>query len=79
MSFLYGRDRTHGILNGPRTLDLDLILYDDRILESNRLTLPHPRMHERSFVLLPLDEIAPGRIHPKLHKTMKEFLQTLHK
>ena len=75
----FGRDRSHGIRNGPRTLDLDLILYDDQILNSERLTLPHPRMHERSFVLLPLAEIAPEQIHPGLNKTMKELLQILNK
>lgn len=79
IELLFGRDRSHGIRNGPRTLDLDLILYGDRILHSERLTLPHPRMHERSFVLFPLAEIAPGQIHPALHKTMKELLQILNK
>jgi 2-amino-4-hydroxy-6-hydroxymethyldihydropteridine diphosphokinase len=74
---LHGRDRSHGIANGPRTLDLDLILYGNRIVHSERLTLPHPRMHQRSFVLLPLAEIAPDQIHPTLHKSVKELLQTL--
>lgn len=73
----FGRDRTHGIPNGPRTLDLDLILYGDRILNTEDLQLPHPRMAERSFVLLPLAEIAPSRIHPQLHKSMKQLLQDL--
>ena len=73
----FGRDRTHGILNGPRTLDLDLLLYGDSILDTENLQLPHPRMAERSFVLLPLAEIAPDRIHPQLLKTMKQLLHDL--
>lgn len=51
--------RTRRIMNGPRTLDLDLLLYDDVVLADETLTLPHPRMHERAFVLLPLIEISP--------------------
>lgn len=53
----FGRRRAEK--NGPRTLDLDLLLYDDRCLDLPRLTLPHPRMHLRAFVLRPLAEIAP--------------------
>lgn len=53
----HGRIRTEK--NGPRTLDLDLLLYGDRIDKRRQLTLPHPRMHARAFVLLPLSEIAP--------------------
>lgn len=53
----FGRIRS--ILNAPRTLDLDLLLYADRTLSTSELTLPHPRMHERAFVLAPLLEIAP--------------------
>ncbi|MFC0269179.1 2-amino-4-hydroxy-6-hydroxymethyldihydropteridine diphosphokinase [Kushneria aurantia] len=49
---------------GPRTLDLDLLLYNDRQLKTPRLTLPHPQMHQRAFVLLPLREIAPEMILP---------------
>ena len=49
---------------GPRTLDLDLLLYGERVVESASLTLPHPRMNERSFVLVPLCEIAPDLLHP---------------
>jgi 2-amino-4-hydroxy-6-hydroxymethyldihydropteridine diphosphokinase len=74
---LFGRDRSHGIANGPRTLDLDLILYGNRILATERLLVPHPRMHQRSFVLLPLAEIAPDTAHPVLHQSMKELLQAL--
>ena len=53
----HGRERS--FRNAPRTLDLDLLLYGDRAAASERLTLPHPRMHDRSFVLQPLAEIAP--------------------
>lgn len=49
---------------GPRTLDLDLLLYDDQVLELPGLSLPHPRLHERAFVLVPLAEIAPGLVVP---------------
>lgn len=73
----FGRDRSHGIPNGPRTLDLDLILYGDHVLNSEQLTLPHPRMHQRAFVLEPLVEIASLQTHPTLHKTMKELLRAL--
>jgi 2-amino-4-hydroxy-6-hydroxymethyldihydropteridine diphosphokinase len=72
-----GRDRSHGIRNGPRTLDLDLLLYGERIVDTPSLQLPHPRMTERSFVLIPLAEIAPQRIHPQAGRSMKELLQDL--
>ena len=49
---------------GPRTLDLDLLLHDDQVLELPGLSLPHPRLHERAFVLVPLAEIAPGLVVP---------------
>src|SRR5689334_25152295 len=58
----FGRDRAHEQHWGPRTLDLDLIAYDDVRLNKPELTLPHPRAFERAFVLVPLAEIAPDRI-----------------
>ena len=58
----FGRDRTKETRWGPRTLDLDLIAYDDVRLDKPELTLPHPRLFERAFVLVPLAEIAPGRV-----------------
>ena len=58
----FGRERPYR--NAPRTLDLDLLMVDERRLQTPRLTLPHPRMHQRLFVLMPLAEIAPGLVIP---------------
>ncbi len=58
----FGRERS--VKNAPRTLDLDLLLHGDTVLNDSELTLPHPRMHERAFVLAPLAEIAPNLIVP---------------
>jgi len=58
----FGRDRAHEQRWGPRTLDIDILAYDDLVLSDPDLTLPHPRLHERAFVLMPLAEIAPARI-----------------
>ena len=63
-------ERTHGRVRtlrwGPRTLDLDLLLYGERVQACERLTLPHPRLHERAFVLYPLADLAPGLVLPEL-------------
>ncbi len=59
---------------GPREIDLDLLLYGDTVLNLPGLTLPHPRMHERFFVLRPLCDIGPGVVHPVLGRTMRELL-----
>ena len=79
----FGRERPY--VNAPRTLDLDLLLYGDREIESDDLTVPHPRMHERAFVLLPLAELAgndlviPGRgpIAPLLPSVASQYITRL--
>jgi len=73
----HGRDRSHGIVKGPRTLDLDLLLYDDVVMTTPELTLPHPEMHTRRFVLEPLAAIAPEWTHPVLQQTVQQLLQKL--
>ena len=58
-----------------RIIDIDILLYSDEIIESDRLTIPHPLMHKREFVLEPLAAIAPDAIHPTLGKSIKELLE----
>jgi 2-amino-4-hydroxy-6-hydroxymethyldihydropteridine diphosphokinase len=59
----------------PRTIDIDILLYDDQVIDTPELVIPHPKMTERAFVLIPLDEIASDTVHPVTEKTMKELLQ----
>lgn len=63
--------------NHPRTMDLDILFYDDVVVEGKNLVIPHPRAAERRFVLEPLSEIAPDLIHPRLQKSIKDLLEAL--
>lgn len=68
-----GRTRS-GDQNAPRSMDIDIILYDNLIINQKNLTVPHPRMHLRRFVLVPLSEIEPEYVHPVSGLTVKELL-----
>ncbi|MBN1452952.1 MAG: 2-amino-4-hydroxy-6-hydroxymethyldihydropteridine diphosphokinase, partial [Anaerolineales bacterium] len=59
---------------GPRLIDLDILFYDDLVLESPPLVIPHPRLHERAFVLVPLANVAPDLIHPVLKQSVRDLL-----
>ena len=63
--------------NESRTLDLDVLMFGEDLIETSVLTVPHPRMHERAFVMLPLAEIAPHSVHPALQRTMSEIAAEL--
>lgn len=69
--------RTPSFRNGPRLIDLDILFYDDLILETPSLTIPHPRLHERAFVLVPMAELAPGFIHPLLGLNMTQLVSAV--
>jgi 2-amino-4-hydroxy-6-hydroxymethyldihydropteridine diphosphokinase len=66
-----------GMRFGPRVLDLDILFFDDLVLKSPELEIPHPRMHKRRFVLEPLCDINPFLVHPKIGKNMKTILDML--
>src|SRR5712692_8484181 len=70
----YTLGRTREVSMGPRTIDLDLLLYRDELRSTQFLILPHPRFHQRRFVLEPLAELAPRLVHPTLHQTISDLL-----
>jgi 2-amino-4-hydroxy-6-hydroxymethyldihydropteridine diphosphokinase len=67
--------RKESFPNGPRLIDMDILFYDDLVMEKPSLVLPHPRLHERGFVLLPLLEIAPNLVHPVHKKSVREMAE----
>ncbi len=69
--------RVRAVRWGERTLDLDLLLFDDRIIRTPELTVPHPRLEERRFVLEPLAEVAPDAVEPTSGRTVSELLRAL--
>ena len=66
--------RTRSYKNAPRLIDIDILFFDDEVIHTKELTVPHPEIQNRRFVLEPLNEIAPTFIHPVLHKTTAEML-----
>jgi 2-amino-4-hydroxy-6-hydroxymethyldihydropteridine diphosphokinase len=67
--------RTRDSIKGPRTIDLDLLLYGEHLVDNQRLTLPHPQLYRRRFVLVPLAELCPNLEHPVIHRTITELLR----
>ena len=69
------RERERTVHWGPRTLDLDLLVHGDLVSDAPELEVPHPRMHERRFVMVPVCDVAPDLVHPRLGRTMSDLLR----
>ncbi len=69
--------KTSTVRFGPRVLDLDIIFFDDQVIQTDTLEIPHPRMHKRRFVLKPICDIEPSMMHPLLGKDMRSLLASL--
>ena len=63
--------------NGPRLIDIDILFYGQRVIKGTELSIPHPRLHERAFVLVPLNDIAPDFVHPVLNMTVESMLSKI--
>lgn len=72
---LLGRKRDANNQFAPRSIDIDILFYGDRIIKNSELVVPHPRLHLRNFVLIPLTEISPKLVHPCFNKTIEELLK----
>jgi 2-amino-4-hydroxy-6-hydroxymethyldihydropteridine diphosphokinase len=69
--------RVSNFQNGPRLIDIDILFFDDLVLDSPAVQIPHPRLHERAFVLTPLADLAPALVHPVLNKSVSTLLMSL--
>lgn len=69
--------RTPTFRFGPRPIDVDILFYDDLVMDTPKLTIPHPRLPDRSFALVPMVEIAPDWVHPVIQKTVREMLELI--
>ncbi len=69
--------RVRAVAQGPRVIDLDILLIDDLVFETAELVVPHPRLHQRKFTLVPILEIEPSAVHPRMGRPLKDFLDEI--
>ncbi|MEE2705199.1 MAG: 2-amino-4-hydroxy-6-hydroxymethyldihydropteridine diphosphokinase [Pseudomonadota bacterium] len=75
VELMYGRERSYK--NSPRTIDIDILAYNNIVIKNRKIQIPHPRLHEREFVMIPLGEIAPNWKHPFLNISISELISNL--